>query len=75
MVAKSHSNVRITPHSFRRSFATYQHRIGTSDTDLMTLMGHNNIQTTQGYIIRDVKDLKRSANRLNEYHNNLSLLT
>jgi len=40
----------ITPHSFRRSFATLLHNNGTKLTTIQNLLGHDSITTTEKYI-------------------------
>ncbi len=43
----------ITPHSFRRSFATWMHRKGSNLTTIQFLLGHDSITTTEKYIQTD----------------------
>jgi len=43
----------ITPHSFRRSFATHLHNKEVQLTTIQRLLGHESIQTTQAYIHND----------------------
>lgn len=40
----------ITPHSFRRSFATNLYNNGTDVKKIQKVMGHKNVKTTLGYI-------------------------
>lgn len=54
----------ITPHSFRRSFATYKYRNDRDLQGLKILMGHENISTTQKYILVDLSELKKQPTTL-----------
>ena len=60
LVEKSNVNARITPHAFRRSFATFHKRLKTPIEDISVLMGHENINTTKGYIGLDEHDLRKN---------------
>ncbi|CAG8722995.1 3301_t:CDS:2, partial [Ambispora leptoticha] len=48
---------RITPHTFRRSFATHLHNRGTHLTTIQKLLGHTRLETTIGYIHNDFEYL------------------
>ena len=48
-------NLHITPHSFRRSFATYKYRNKVPLEKIARLMGHESVDTTMEYIIPDDK--------------------
>ena len=50
---KAQIKKRITPHTFRRSFATllYQKKAGLMT--IQKLLGHSSVQTTEGYIQND----------------------
>ena len=48
-------HIRITPHMFRHSFATYLVEEGVDISCLRTLLGHSSIKTTQIYIYVAVK--------------------
>ena len=48
-------NLLISPHSFRRSFATYKYRNEVSLEKIARLMGHEDVKTTMKYIIPDDK--------------------
>ncbi|CAI2162252.1 13535_t:CDS:2 [Funneliformis geosporum] len=52
----------ITPHSFRRSFATLLNNKGTSLTTIQKLLGHSNIETTSNYIHNDYDYLYQDYN-------------
>ncbi|CAG8461244.1 16972_t:CDS:10, partial [Gigaspora margarita] len=43
----------ITPHSFRRSFATHLHNLKAQLTTIQMLLGHESITTTEKYIHND----------------------
>ena len=47
-VAKIEKN--ITPHTFRRSFATLLYQKGAQLMTIQKLLGHSSVQTTEGYI-------------------------
>ena len=44
---------KITPHSFRRAFATNFYNKTNDLNTLKKLMGHSSIKTTERYIIQD----------------------
>jgi len=52
-IKKAKFNKLITPHSFRRSFATWMHRKGSNLTTIQFLLGHESITTTEKYIQTD----------------------
>ena len=54
-------NKTITPHTFRRTFATLSHNKGTHLTTIQKLLGHSNIETTASYIHNDQKTLYDSG--------------
>jgi integrase/recombinase XerD len=43
----------ITPHTFRRSFATLLYQKGAQLMTIQKLLGHASVQTTEGYIMND----------------------
>ena len=55
---------RISPHVLRRSFATHQHEAGIDIKRIQELLGHERIDTTEGYITVNVKSLKEIKNPL-----------
>jgi len=54
----------ITPHSFRRSFATHLHNNGTKLTTIQFLLGHESITTTERYIQSDRDTLYADYSKL-----------
>ena len=50
MVDNMELNHNISPHSFRRSFATERNRVGQPIKVISILMGHEDEKTTWGYI-------------------------
>ena len=54
----------ITPHSFRRSFATWMHRKGSNLTTIQFLLGHESITTTEKYIQTDRDTLYADYSKL-----------
>ena len=54
----------ITPHSFRRAFATELAKDSTHITHIALSMGHDNISTTQRYIKVTPDDLDKIRNPL-----------
>jgi len=55
---------KITPHTFRRSFATNLYRSGADLYSIMRKMGHTSIRTTQLYLHISEKDLETTINPL-----------
>lgn len=52
------SNVKMTPHKFRHTFATHFIINGGDPFSLRDLLGHTNIETTKIYVDMSPKDLK-----------------
>jgi integrase/recombinase XerD len=61
---KAQIKKRITPHTFRRSFATllYQRKAGIMT--IQKLLGHTSIQTTERYIQNDWNYIQQDYNKL-----------
>ena len=56
-VSIANVNKRITPHSFRRSFATNLYRKGVKLIEIRDAMGHKSVKTTELYIKLSRDDL------------------
>src|SRR5207247_5329525 len=56
-VKKSRLNKHITPHSFRRSFATNLYNKCKKLTSVQKLLGHSNISTTANYIHNSYEEI------------------
>lgn len=63
-VKKAGLNKIITPHSFRRSFATHLHIKGAKLVTIQHLLGHESITTTEKYIQTDFASLYADYSRL-----------
>lgn len=61
---KSGIDKHITPHSFRRSFATLLHNKGVNLTTIQKLLGHDSITTTETYIQNDYETLHADYSKL-----------
>ena len=57
-------NKRITPHTFRRSFATLLYKNGTQLLTIQQLLGHSSVQTTEKYIQNDFEYVYADYSRL-----------
>ncbi|KLL03884.1 MAG: tyrosine recombinase XerD [Mycoplasmataceae bacterium CE_OT135] len=55
---------RITPHTFRRSFATLLYQKGAQLMTIQRLLGHSSVQTTEQYIHNDFGYLYEDYSRL-----------
>ena len=65
LVLKSKINKKISPHSFRHSFATHLLENGADLKSIQQLLGHQSITTTEIYMHLDNKAL---LNVMNKYH-------
>ena len=54
----------ITPHTFRRSFATLLYRNGAQLLTIQQLLGHSSVQTTEKYIQNDFEYVYQDYSRL-----------
>jgi integrase/recombinase XerD len=61
---KSGIDKLITPHSFRRSFATHLHNKGAKLTTIQQLLGHESITTTEKYIHNNFDTLYQDYSKL-----------
>ena len=61
---KAEINEWITPHSFRRSFATHLHNKETQLTTIQKLLGHSKIETTATYIHNDYDYLYQDYSKI-----------
>jgi len=57
-------NKRITPHTFRRSFATLLYQNGAQLLTIQKLLGHSSVQTTEKYIQNDFDYVYADYSRL-----------
>jgi len=55
---------RITPHTFRRSFATLLNSKGARLTTIQKLLGHSHLNTTANYIHNSYEELYLDYSRL-----------
>lgn len=55
---------RITPHTFRRSFATLLNNKGARLTTIQKLLGHSNLETTASYIHNSWEELYQDYSKL-----------
>src|SRR5207247_1574088 len=63
-VKKLGINKHITPHSFRRSFATNLYNKCKKLTTVQKLLGHSNINTTANYIHNNFESLRADYNQI-----------
>ena len=61
---KAGINKRITPHTFRRSFATWLHRNEAKLLTIQQLLGHSSVQTTEKYIQYDWASVYQDYSKL-----------
>lgn len=54
------TSTKITPHTFRHSFATYLLERGLTQYEIKELLGHSSINTTQIYVHVTNKELKKT---------------
>ena len=61
---KAQIKKRITPHTFRRSFATHLYQNGAGLMTIQKLLGHSSVQTTETYIQNDFAYVYEDYSRL-----------
>ena len=61
---KAEINKNITPHSFRRSFATLLNKRKCDLTTIQKLLGHSNLSTTMAYIHNDYDYLYQDYSKI-----------
>jgi integrase/recombinase XerD len=61
---KARLNKHISPHSFRRSFATLAHKRDVKLTTIQKLLGHSDINTTTAYIHNNYQELYLDYSKL-----------
>jgi len=61
---KAEIKKKITPHTFRRSFATLLYRNGAQLLTIQKLLGHSSVQTTEKYIQNDFEYIYADYSRL-----------
>ena len=71
-VERAKINKNITPHTFRRSFATLLNNKGCQLTTIQKLLGHSHITTTAQYIHNDYETLFKDYSKLWKVENVLS---
>ena len=59
---------KVTPHTFRRTFATNLYNQGEEVIQIRDLMGHESIHSTQRYIITKKEDLVNIKNPLEDFY-------
>lgn len=69
---KAGINKRITPHTFRRSFATLLYRNGAQLLTIQQLLGHSSVQTTEKYIQNDFEYVYQDYSKLWKNNPNLN---
>jgi integrase/recombinase XerD len=57
---------RVSPHTFRHSFATHLHQKGVDINRLALLLGHSNIEKTAIYTHTDDEELTQAVLKLKE---------
>ncbi len=68
------TGLRITPHQLRHAYATMLYEAGIADKDAQELLGHAQISTTKDiYTHISKRQKEKTAQRLNDYVNNLDL--
>ncbi|CAG8448202.1 813_t:CDS:2 [Racocetra fulgida] len=61
---KAGLNKQISPHTFRRSFATLSNKIGIRLTTIQKILGHSDIQTTSSYIHNSYEEIYQDYSKL-----------
>ena len=62
----------ITPHDFRRTFATATRELGIKKEDLSTLLNHSSRDVTEGYVFASLDYKEKNLDAVFNYYNNHS---
>lgn len=64
---RKNTQIQVTIHDLRRTFATTADLLGISENRLKRLLNHKNEDVTQGYIIKSVEPLRDPMQRIADY--------
>jgi integrase len=67
--AEANLGFDLTPHDFRRTFATALAELNITNTDVAVLLNHAKRDVTEGYITRSLEYKQRNLERLEKYYN------
>ena len=63
---------KLSPHDFRRTFATATRELGIRSEDLSTLLNHSKRDVTEGYVFASLGYKEKNLNAIFDYFNNNS---
>ena len=63
---------KLSPHDFRRTFATATRELGIKNEDLSTLLNHSKRDVTEGYVFASLSYKEKNLDAIFDYFNNNS---